>query len=512
MEDNPGTTSRRAISRSFTMTRSPSPGVSPNRESASRLPNPLTERLDENLADRLLAEALARGGDFAEVYGERSETTHIPLQENKIQSAEFRQSLGIGIRVIHGERQGYAYSDDLEPAKLLEAARVAAYIAEDGKTVAPVAVSRQAGPDYYPIRRSPSEANVRTKVEILQRANQAAFAYDPRVRQVQAGYVDSSKDILVANSEGLFIADHQTMLRLQVIVMAMEGGEAQMGYHGGGGRIGMEYFDSTSPECLAVEAARQACVQIGADEAPAGAMPVVIDNAWGGVWLHEAVGHGLEADFNRKKTSIYSDRIGEKVASALCTVVDDATVPNKRGTINIDDEGTIGQRKVLIEKGVLRGYMQDRLNAGLMRAARTGSGRRQDYQSIPMPRMTNTFLEPGEHTPDEILKSVSRGFYARNFGGGQVDISNGSYVFSVTEGYLIENGKIGRPVKNATLIGNGPADLAKVTMVGNNWALDPGLGRCGKNGQWVAVGVGMPMILVSEMTVGGTALRAAPMI
>lgn len=472
----------------------------------------LTERLDENFVNRLLAEALSRGGDFAEVYGERAESTRIPLEENKIKSAETRLSLGVGIRVIHGEKQGYAYSDDLSPEKLLEAARVAAYIAEGGKSLEPVAVSRQTGPDFYPIRRAPSDADVRDKVQFVQRANAAAFEYDERVRQVQVGYIDSLKDILVANSEGVYITDRQTMLRMHILVMAVEGNDAQTGFYGGGGRIGMEYFDSTTPECLAVEAARQALVQIGADDAPAGPMPVVIDNAWGGVWLHEAVGHGLEADFNRKKTSIYTDRIGQKVASELCTVVDDATLPNKRGSINIDDEGGIGQRKVLIEKGVLRGYMQDRLNARLMRASSTGSGRRQDYQCIPMPRMTNTFLEPGEHTPDEILKSVSYGFYAKNFSGGQVDISNGNYVFNVTEGYLIENGKIGRPVKNATLIGNGPNDLQKVTMVGNNWALDPGVGMCGKDGQSVPVGVGMPMILISEMTVGGTSLRSRPMV
>lgn len=472
----------------------------------------LTQLLEENLANRLIAEALSRGGDFAEVYGERSLSTRIPLEENKIQGAETRQSLGVGIRVIHGEKQGYAYSDDLSPEKLLEAARVAAYIAEGGKGVEPVSVSRSAGPDFYPVRIAPGDADVRHKVQLVQRANKAAFEYDPRVRQVQVGYVDSVKDVLVANSDGLYIADKQTMLRLQVVVMAVEGSDSQMGFYGGGGRIGMEYFDSQTPECLAVEAARQAIIQIGADEAPAGSMPVVIDNAWGGVWLHEAVGHGLEADFNRKKTSVYTDRVGQKVASELCTVVDDATVPNRRGSINIDDEGVIGQRKALIEKGVLKGYMQDRLNANLMRTESTGSGRRQDYKNIPMPRMTNTFLEPGEHTPDEIIKSVSSGFYAKNFSGGQVDISNGNYVFNVTEGYLIENGKIGRPVKNATLIGNGPKDLEKVAMVGNNWALDPGIGMCGKNGQSVPVGVGMPMILISEMTVGGTALKSRPMV
>jgi TldD protein len=472
----------------------------------------LTHNVNESLADRLLAEALSRGGEFAELYGERTESTRIPLEENKIQGAESRLSLGVGVRVIHGEKQGYAYSDDLSPERLLEAARVAAYITEGGKTLNPVAVSRTAGPDFYPVRRAPSEADVRDKVRLLQRANEAAHDYDERVRQVQVGYVDNRKEILVCNSDGLYITDVQTMLRFNVMVLAAENGEVQTGMHGGGGRIGLEWFDANTPECVAAEAARQACIQLGAADAPAGSMPVVIDNAWGGVWLHEAVGHGLEADFNRKKTSIYSDRIGEKVASELCTVVDDATIPNRRGSINIDDEGTIGQRKVLIEKGVLKGYMSDRLNGGLMRSRSTGSGRRQDYQCIPMPRMTNTFLEAGEHTPDEIIASVPHGLYAKSFSGGQVDISNGNYVFNVTEAYLIEDGKIGRPVKNATLIGNGPADLAKVSMVGSNWALDNGVGMCGKDGQAVPVGVGMPMILIREVTVGGTAVPARAMV
>lgn len=472
----------------------------------------LTAHIAPEFADRLLAEALARGGDFAEVFGERTESARIPLEENKIQSAEIRQSLGVGIRVIHGEKQGYAYSDDLSPERLLEAARVAAYIAEGGKPVTPVTVSPASGPNFYPIRYAPSESEIRDKVQLVQRANTVAFEYDARVRQVQVGYMDSLKDILVANTDGVYITDRQTMVRMHLVVLAVEGGESQTGFYGGGGRIGMEYFEANSPECLAVEAARQAIIQLGAAEAPAGAMPVVIDNAWGGVWLHEAVGHGLEADFNRKKTSVYTERIGQQVASPLCTVVDDATLPNRRGSINIDDEGTIGQRKVLIENGILRGYMQDRLNSQLMQAASTGSGRRESYRCIPMPRMTNTFLEPGEHTPDEILRSVSQGFYAKNFSGGQVDITNGNYVFNVTEGYLIENGKIGRPVKNATLIGNGPKDLEKVTMVGNNWLLDPGIGMCGKDGQSVPVGVGMPMILISEMTVGGTALKSRPML
>ncbi len=474
--------------------------------SAGQTGSDLTHYLDVRLAERLLAEALSQGGEFAEVYAERTASTSIPLEENKIRSAEVRRSFGVGIRVIHGEKQGYAYSDELAPEKLLAAARVAALIAEGNKTVPPVNVSPQTGPDFYSVLHPAAEADVRDKVQLVHRANQAAFEYDERVKQVQVSYTDLLKEILIANSDGLYITDTQPMLKMQIMVMAMENGEAQMGFYGRGGRYGMEFFQANSPECLAVEAARQAVIQLGADEAPAGMMPVVIDNGWGGVWLHEAVGHGLEADFNRKKTSIYSDRVGERVASEVCTVVDDATIAHQRGSINIDDEGAFGQRKVLIENGVLRGYMQDRLNSQLMGTHSTGSGRRQDYRCLPMPRMTNTFLENGEYTPEEIIQSVPRGFYAKNFSGGSVDISNGNYVFSVTEGYLIENGRITRPVKGATLIGNGPADLAKVTKVANNFALDPGIGMCGKNGQSLAVCVGMPTILVSEMTVGGTSL------
>ncbi len=484
----------------------------PSELSNSTRPSLLTQLVDPKTADRVLTEALNRGGDFSEIFGERSESNRIPMEENKIQSAETRQTLGVGVRVIHGEKQGYAYSDDLSIEKLLEAARVAAFIAEGGHSAPPQPVVKTDGPDNYPVRRAFTEADIREKVQIVQRANAAARDYDDRVRQVQVAYIDNVKEILIANSRGLYITDVQPMLRLQVVVMAAEGNDSQMGFHGGGGRVGMEYFEANSPECLAVEAARQALVQLGADDAPAGPMPVVIDNAWGGVWLHEAVGHGLEADFNRKKTSIYTDRVGQMVASPLCTVVDDATLTNRRGSINIDDEGAAGQRKVLIEKGRLTGYMQDNLNSGLMGTATTGSGRRQDYQCIPMPRMTNTFLENGDSDPQEIIGSVSYGFYAKNFSGGQVDISNGNYVFNVTEGYLIEGGKIGRPVKNATLIGNGPKDLEKVSMVGNNWSIDPGIGMCGKDGQSVPVGVGMPMILISEMTVGGTSMRSRPMV
>ncbi len=474
----------------------------------NELSDSLAELVDAKRLERLLSVALERGGDFAEVFCERAVSTAIPLDEDRIKSAETRRRIGVGIRVIVGQQQGYGYSDDLSPDALINTAKVAASIAH-ASSDARVSLKAQSVPSFSTIERDYDLAPMSDKVSLVRRANEAAHQHDPRILQVQAHYFDSKKEVLIANSEGLLLHDHQNMVRMFVVAVASDGKETQMGFSGGGGRLGMEYFDTVMPESIAAEAARQAIVQIGAADAPAGAMPVVIEGGWGGVWLHEAVGHGLEADFNRKGTSIYSNRIGQKVASECCTVVDDATLANKRGSINMDDEGARGQRKVLIERGVLRGYMTDRLNAQLMGLSCTGNGRRESYEHVPMPRMTNTFLEPGEYNPDEIIGSVKSGFYAKGISGGQVDISNGNFVFSVTEGYLIEEGKIGRPVKNATLIGNGPDCLAKVVKIGANWALDPGIGTCGKNGQSVPVGVGMPMILVSEMVVGGTGLRGA---
>lgn len=455
--------------------------------------------------EKLLSAALSRGGDFAEVYIQRSRSTSIPLEERKIRSAETRISMGLGIRVISGEKTGYAYSDNLDMSALLDAARVAAHIAEGPGTERSIEITAQLAPDYYTIKLDPKDASVAAKIVLLKRANKAAYAYDPRIKQVDAAYSDFQEDVIVANSDGRWTSNRETMLRMNIRCLAVEGKVSRSGSYGGGGHIGMEYFDAVSPEEIARESARVAIVQLDAIPAPAGMMPCVIHNGWGGVLFHEAVGHGLEADFNRKKMSIYTDSIGQKVASELCTVVDDATVPNARGSYNIDDEGTPGQRTVLIEKGVLKGYMTDHLNGKLMGLPLTGNGRRQSYHDVPYPRMSCFFMEAGESDPDEIVKSVKRGVYAKNFSGGQVDIANGNFVFTITEGYLIEGGKVGRPIRGATLIGNGPDVLTKITMVGHDLKLDPGIGTCGKNGQSVPTTVGMPTVKISEITVGGTA-------
>jgi TldD protein len=462
--------------------------------------------LPKESVEKLLCKALSRGGEFAEIYMERTRGTVIPLEERKIRSAQVRVGQGVGIRVISGEKTGYAYSDNLDPARLMEAADVAAHIAETPGKQRLVKITAQMAPDYYVIRIDPDDCSIRSKIALLKRANKAAYDFDPSIKQVDAYYADSESDVIVANSNGLWIADHEGMLRLSIVCLAKRGQVSRSASYGGGGRIGMEYFESVSPEDIAAEAARMAVVQLDAIPAPAGTFPVVINNGWGGVLFHEAVGHGLEADFNRKNTSIYTGRLGEKVASDICTVVDDATLPNKRGSYNMDDEGTPGQRKVLIENGILRGYMTDHLNAHLMGLPLTGNGRRESYHHIPCPRMSCFFMEAGQSDPKEIIKSVNRGVYAANFSGGQVDITNGNFVFMLTEGYMIEGGKLAAPIRGATLIGNGPDALTKVTMVGSDLKLDPGIGTCGKNGQGVPTTVGMPTVKVSEMTVGGTAV------
>lgn len=465
----------------------------------------LAALLPKGQIEELLSAALSRGGDFAEVYIQRSKSISIPLEERKIRSAEMRVGQGVGIRVLSGEKTGYAYSDRLDMESLLESARTAAFIAAGPGSEKPVKITAQVAPDYYTVRVDPSSYPVADKISLVKRANKAAFDYDYRIKQVDASFADDEREIIVGNSDGLWIGDRQTMIRIRVACLATQKGVSRSGSYGGGGRVGMEWFDTTSPEDVGREAARVAVVQLDAVPAPAGTMPVVIKNAWGGVLLHEAVGHGLEADFIRKGMSIYTGRVGENVASDICTLVDDGTVPNARGTINIDDEGTPGQRNVLIENGVLRGYMTDRLNGKLLGLPLTGNGRRQSYHDHPIPRMTCFYMAAGDCDPEEIVKSVDRGVYAANFSGGQVDITNGNFTFSITEGYLIENGKLTAPIRGATLVGNGPDILTKVVMVGSDLALDPGIGTCGKAGQGVPTTVGMPTVKVSEMTVGGTA-------
>jgi TldD protein len=464
-----------------------------------------------NLVERdlesYLSEALSAGGDYADLYFEYLATSSIGIDEQIVKSATEGVTLGVGVRVIAGERTGYAYSDDLSPEKIRKAARVAALIARGPASVIKTGFEEARKHDLYPMLASPHEMGLAERVDLVKRADLAARAYDRRIFQVQATYADSLRHVMVATSDGRLSFDRQPMARLSVMALAREGdGVPQHGYSGGGGRVTLDFFlHEKPPEHFAREAARQAIVQLDAVDAPAGEMTVVLGPGWPGILLHEAVGHGLEADFNRKGVSAFSGRIGQQVASPLCTVIDDGTIGNRRGSLNVDDEGVPTQRNVLIENGVLRGYLQDQLSSRLMHAHSTGSGRRESYQHIPMPRMTNTYMLAGESDPEEIVRSVPKGLYCATFGGGQVDITSGNFVFSATESYLIENGRLTSPVRGASLIGNGPEALKYVSMVGSDLKLDEGIGVCGKEGQSVPVGVGIPTVKIDRMTVGGTA-------
>jgi TldD protein len=463
--------------------------------------------LTEHDLESYLSEALSRGGDYADLYFESLTTTSISLDESIVKSATQGVTLGVGIRVVAGERTGYAYSDALEPDRIRHAARVAACIAEGPATVVKTGFEYSDKRNLYPLVTPPADVPLEDRVKLVIRADEAARACDSRIFQVSVVYLDTVKHVLVATSDGRLSFDKQPMARMNVSVLARgESGPPQRGFSGGGGRVELEFFESEkTPEYFAKEAARQAIVQLEAVDAPAGEQIVVLGSGWPGILLHEAVGHGLEADFNRKGVSAFSNRVGHQVASPLVTVVDDGTIPSRRGSLNVDDEGTPTQRNVLIENGILRGYLQDRLSSQLMKTAPTGSGRRESYQHIPMPRMTNTFMLAGEADPADIIGSVNRGIYCANFGGGQVDITSGNFVFSATESYMIEGGKLTRPLRGATLIGNGPEALKQVSMVGHDLALDEGVGVCGKDGQSVPVGVGIPTIRIDKMTVGGTA-------
>ncbi len=463
--------------------------------------------ITERDLESYLSEALSAGGEYADLYFEYLTTTSIGMDEGIVKSASEGVTLGVGVRVIAGERTGYAYSDDLSPEKIRKAARVAAKIAEGPSSVTKTGFEPIAIHDLYPMLQTPHDAELEARVDLVKRADAAARAYDSRVFQVQASYADNVREVLIATSDGKLSFDRQPMARMGVMVLARDAeGPPQHGYSGGGGRVTLDFFlNEKTPEHFAEEAARQAIVQLTASDAPAGETTVVLGPGWPGILLHEAVGHGLEADFNRKGTSAFSGRVGEQVASPLCTVIDDGTIGSRRGSLNMDDEGAPTQKNVLIENGILKGYLQDNLSSRLMRTKSTGSGRRESYQHIPMPRMTNTYMLAGESDPEEIIKSVKKGIYCTTFGGGQVDITSGNFVFQATESYLIEDGKLTRPVKGASLIGNGPEALKYVSMVGNDLALDEGVGICGKEGQSVPVGVGIPTVRIDKMTVGGTA-------
>jgi TldD protein len=457
--------------------------------------------------ENYLEEALSQGGDYADLYFEYLVTSSIGIDESMVKSAAQGVSMGVGVRVISGDRTGYAYSDDLAPEKIRKAANVAAHIAAAPAKVAKFDLNEGRKHNLYPVLTAPTETAFSERVDLVKRADRAARAFDPRIFQVQAVYADNLRQVLVATSEGRLSVDRQPLARLSVSVLARQsGGPPQRGHAGGGGRMDLDYFlHEKTPEHFAHQAAREAIAMLDAVEAPAGEMTVVLGPGWPGILLHEAVGHGLEADFNRKGVSAFSGRMGQKVASELCTVVDDGTIGSRRGSLNVDDEGQPTQRNVLIENGVLCGYLQDKLSSRLLGAESTGSGRRESYAHIPMPRMTNTFMMAGESDPEEIVRSVPKGLYCVNFGGGQVDITSGNFVFSASESYFIEDGKLTRPVRNATLIGNGPEALKYVSMVGNDLRLDEGIGTCGKAGQSVPVGVGIPTIKIDKMTVGGTA-------
>ncbi|NUO78412.1 metalloprotease TldD [Lysobacter sp. 5GHs7-4] len=465
----------------------------------------LPSGLDASGLERTFGTLLGPGVDFGDLYFQHGRRESWTVEDGIVKDGSHSIEQGVGVRAISGEKTGFAYSDEINSEALLAASKSARAIARDGAAHSARALVRGGGRALYPAQDPIDGIGNEDKVEQLRKLDQWVRAADPRVQQVTVSLSGGVDTILVARSDGVLAADVRPLVRLNVQVIVEHNGRRESGYAGGGGRYGYaELFAGGKPESLAREALRQALVNLEAIDAPAGVMPVVLGSGWPGVLLHEAVGHGLEGDFNRKGTSTYAGRMGQRVASPGVTIVDDGTLPGRRGSLNIDDEGTPTNCTTLIEDGVLVGYMQDTLNARLMGMAPTGNGRRESFAHLPMPRMTNTYMLAGQHDPEEMIRSVKKGLYAVNFGGGQVDITSGKYVFSATEAYLIEDGKITAPVKGATLIGNGPETMQKVRMIGHDLALDEGVGVCGKDGQSVPVGVGQPSLLIDGLTVGGT--------
>ncbi len=478
------------------------------------MPNPLDiaqatllepASLREQDLDQTMDQLLANKIDAADIYFQAGRLESWVLEEGIIREGSYSIEQGVGVRAINGEKTGFAYSDQVELPALLEAARTARAIARSGQQARINITPNPTRQSLYQPINPLDTLSEEDKVSLLRQLDQEARTQDPRVQQVTASLVAAHDVVLVASSDGTLCGDVRPLVRCNVHVIVEENGQREQGSSGGGARQAFQFFiDQERALGYAREAVRQALVNLEARPAPAGTMPVVLGSGWPGVLLHEAIGHGLEGDFNRKGTSAFTGRIGEKVASAGCTVVDDGTLEGRRGSLNIDDEGTPTQQTVLIENGILKGYMQDKHNAHLMGTTSTGNGRRESYAHLPMPRMTNTYMLPGELDPGEIIASVDQGLYAVNFGGGQVDITSGKFVFSASEAYMIEKGKITHPVKGATLIGNGPDVLTRVSMIGNDLELDSGVGTCGKEGQSVPVGVGQPTLKVDELTVGGT--------
>jgi len=462
--------------------------------------------LSEIDLERVLGQLLGHRIDSGDLYFQSVRQESFMLEDGIVKEGNFSLDHGVGVRAISGEKTGFAYSDDIILPALIQAVDAAKCIAETGKTQAVRAWDRKRLITPLYTCKSPLEGLATAdKITLLREIDSYTRKCDPRITQVVVSLSGVFETILIVGSDGTFQADVRPLVRLNVTVIAQSQERRETASSGGGGRTTYDYFTENDRAFgYARDAVRQALINLDAIEAPAGAMTVVLGPGWPGVLLHEAVGHGLEGDFNRKGSSTFSGRIGERVASPLCTIVDDGTIPERRGSLTVDDEGTPTQRTILIENGILKGYLQDKLNAKLMGVASTGNGRRQSYSHIPMPRMTNTFMLPGPHLPEEIIASVEKGIYAVNFGGGSVDITSGKFVFSANEAYLIENGKITRPVKGATLIGNGPDVMQKIVMVGNDLALDEGIGVCGKEGQSIPVGVGQPTLRIDDLTVGGT--------
>lgn len=461
--------------------------------------------LDEGALERAFGALMGPGIDFGDLYFQHSRRESWSMEDGIVKDGAHSIEQGVGVRAISGEKTGFAYSDEIDAAALLAASGSARAIARAGDAHAPRALVAGAGGALYRPEDPIDALGSETKVEALRRVDQLLRAADPRVHQVMVSLSGAVDTILVARSDGVLAGDVRPLVRMNIQVIVEQDGRRESGYAGFGGRHSyVELLADDRPERFAREALRQALVNLEAVDAPAGVMPVVLGAGWPGVLLHEAVGHGLEGDFNRKGTSTYAGRMGQRVAAPGVTIVDDGTLAARRGSLNVDDEGTPTRCNTLIEDGLLVGYMQDTHNARLMGAEPTGNGRRESFAHLVMPRMTNTYMLAGRNTREEMIRSVKKGLYAVNFGGGQVDITNGKYVFSATEAYLIEDGKVTAPVKGATLIGNGPETMQRVTMVGDDFALDDGVGVCGKDGQSVPVGVGQPSLLIDRLTVGGT--------
>jgi TldD protein len=460
--------------------------------------------LEAGKLQRIFGTLAARKVDYADLYFQYSRSEGWSLEEGIVKSGSFNIEQGVGVRAVSGEKTAFAYSDEISFDALEDAAKATRAIASAGQARIVKAGSRRMPVPLYasidPIASLPSTE----KVALLERIERKCRARDPRVTQVMASLGGEYEVVLIARADGELAADVRPLVRLSVQVIAEQNGRRESGTAGGGGRTDYSHFTDAVLDEYAEQAVSQALTNLAARPAPAGTMTVVLGPGWPGVLLHEAVGHGLEGDFNRKGSSAFSGRLGQRVASPGVTVVDDGTLPGRRGSLTVDDEGTPSQRNVLIEDGVLRGYLQDSLNARLMKMPLTGNARRESFAHLTMPRMTNTYMLAGPHDPKEIIRSVKKGLYATNFGGGQVDITNGKFVFSAAEAYLIENGKVTHPVKGATLIGNGPDALTRISMIGNDLELDSGIGTCGKEGQSVPVGVGQPTLKIDGLTVGGT--------